>query len=41
MAIESLQWRRTKFAAHTLETISQWSRNVRKMSWACFCKFTM
>jgi len=32
----------TMFAARTLETVSQWSRNVRKdVSWACFWKLIM
>jgi len=32
MTIKSLQGRRTMFAAHTLETVSQWSRS----EWAEF-----
>jgi len=35
--LESLQGRRTMFAARTLERVSQWSWNERTdESWACF-----
>jgi len=42
MARVTLPGCRTMFAAHTLETVSRWSRNERTdVSWACFWTLIM